>query len=363
MTETAPPDRALSVLTIDLEALAANYALLAERSAPAACAAVVKADAYGLGLEPVARTLETAGCRCFFVATLSEGLTLRTITDCDIYVFAGVTAENLAAFAAHALRPVLNTLDQLRLWREGASGPAALHVDTGMNRLGLDATELEVLRQNPVLLDGVDICLVISHLACADDSAHEMNLEQLHRFREALGISPAIPASLSASSGIFLGADWHFDMVRPGYALYGGNPQPEEPNPMQPVVTLRARLLQCRSIAPGETVGYGGTYRAETPRRIATISTGYADGYLRALGNKATVYAGEMPAPLVGRVSMDLIGVDITGIDGVKAGDWVELLGPKHGVDALAREAGTIGYEILTSLGHRHGRIYVGADA
>lgn len=363
MTETASPDHALSVLTVDLDAIAANYALLAERSAPAECAAVVKADAYGLGLIPVARRLATAGCRTFFVATLEEAHALRRITERDIYVFSGVTAENVGEFEGGTLRPVLNGLDQLRLWRERSAGPSALHIDTGMNRLGLSSREVETLRTEPSRLDGAGIRLLISHLACADDSAHEMNADQLARFRAAHDICPHIPASMSASSGIFLGTDWHFDMVRPGYALYGGNPQPAGPNPMRPVIRLGARILQCRALEAGETVGYGATFRADTPRRIATLSTGYADGYLRALGNNATVRVGESRAPLVGRVSMDLIGVDITGIDGVKAGDWVELLGPEHGVEALADEAGTIGYEILTGLGHRHRRVYVGADA
>ncbi|HAA91318.1 MAG TPA: alanine racemase [Rhodospirillaceae bacterium] len=365
MTETASPndDGSLSVLTVDLGAIAANYALLVKESAPAECAAVVKADAYGLGLEPVARTLERAGCRTFFVATLDEGLALRNIVNHDIYVFAGVVQHNAELLASNSLRPVLNDLEQLRLWRKHTNAPAAVHIDTGMNRLGFPPIEVDMLRSDPTELDNFTPKLLVSHLACADEPTHAMNAEQLERFRTAQTIFPNVPASLSASSGVFLGPEWHFEMVRPGFALYGGNPQPTGANPMQTVARLKAKILQCRAISSGESVGYGATFRADTPRRIATISTGYADGFLRALSNKATAYIGENPAPLVGRVSMDLIGIDITGIDGVKAGDWVDLLGPNYGVDALARDAGTIGYEILTALGQRHRRVYLEADA
>ena len=355
-----------TLLRIDLDAIVANYRLLAKLSAPAECAAVVKADAYGLGVAPVAQAFQNAGCRTFFVATLDEGIELRRLLDDDIYVFNGVMTDEIAEFAEHSLRPVLNDLDQIAAWRafgaQDSPQPAAISVDTGMNRLGLSTLALNHIRTNPTLLDGVDARLVLSHLACADESLNQKNTDQLQFFRESLLLFPRIAASLSASAGIFLGSEWRFDLVRPGIALYGGNPRPSQPNPMNQVIRLSARILQCRDVGAGETIGYSATRHFRTTRQIATVGIGYADGFFRSLSDNGMVYIGQKSCPVVGRVSMDLISVDITGIDGVKAGDWVDLIGQDHNVDALAAEAGTIGYEILTALSSRHQRVYVGAN-
>ena len=357
--ETALTKDSLSELSINLEALAANYHFLAEQSAPSECAAVVKANAYGLGLRPVVRTLEKAGCKTFFVATLDEGLTLRTITAKTIYVFAGVTEENNVAFAEASLRPVLNSIPQVKLWN--SRGPSALHLDTGMNRLGL--SKKDFLKLSTCISNGtvIEPTLILSHLACADEPAHDLNVQQLKKFQALRPTFQSSPRSLSASSGIFLGPSYHFDMVRPGYALYGGNPTKNQPNPMSPVINLKARIMQCREVARGETVGYGATFRSDKRRQIATIAIGYADGYSRALAETAHVSIKGMLAPVAGRISMDLISVDITGIEGVKPGDWAEIIGSTISVDDLAKCAGTIGYELLTTLGPRHKRIYIGA--
>ena len=352
-----------SKLTIDLSAVVTNYQLLTKMCTSAECAAVVKANAYGLGAAPIAKALDGAGCRTFFVATLNEGIELRQITQHTIYVLNGISSEDANEYRAHTLRPVLNDIDQIDIWRRHSDDtpvpPAAIHIDTGMNRLGLSQTLLGRIGKWEKLYDGLEVSLLRSHLACAAESYDAKNLEQLQSFHRFISTSRGIPASLSASSGIFLGPDWHFDLVRPGFALYGGNPQPAAPNPLKPVVRLSAKILQCRAVAKGETVGYGGRYKFDTDKRIATIAVGYADGFFRSLSNRGKVFMGEIPLPILGRVSMDLIAVDITGVDGVKASDWVDIVGPHQDVDALAATAGTIGYEVLTALGQRHHREYV----
>src|SRR5690606_16063815 len=228
-------------------------------------------------------------------------------------------------------------------------------------RLGLDDDELATLAAAPARLDGVDLQLLMSHLACADQPDHPLNAEQLARFRAARGRLPAMPASLANSSGIFLGPEYRFDMARPGAALYGVNPQPGRPNPMAPVVRLQARILQVRRIDSPRTVGYGATHRAARPSTIATIALGYADGYLRSLSNRGSCLIGEHRVPVVGRISMDLVTLDVTGVpDGLaRPGAVVDVIAPDHPVDAVAEEAGTIGYEILTSLGRRYQRRYI----
>jgi len=360
MMETALTRNSLSELSINLEALAANYHFLAEQSAPSECAAVVKANAYGLGLRAVTRTLEKAGCKTFFVATLDEGLALRNITKKIIYVFAGVTEETNLTFAEASLRPVLNSIQQVKLWN--SKGPAAFHLDTGMNRLGL--SKKDFLELSVGIANGTTVkpTLILSHLACADEPGNDLNFQQLKTFQELHPTPQSYPRSLSASSGIFLGPQYHFEMVRPGYALYGGNPTKNRPNPMSPVVNLKAKILQCREVARGESVGYGATFRSDKRRQIATIAIGYADGYSRALAQTAYVVINGILAPVAGRISMDLISVDITGIEGVKPGDWAEIIGSTISVDDLANCAGTIGYELLTALGPRHKRIYIGAN-
>jgi alanine racemase len=363
------------ILTIDLYALAANYRLLRDRAAPAECAAAVKANGYGLGAEKVVLALAEAGCRTFFVATVDEGIAIRralahrfdaVITDAVIYVLNGPEGAE-TVLVEHALRPVLNSLGNIAAWADcarrcGVSLAAALHVDTGMARLGLPGDELDRLVAEPERLEGLRVTCLMSHLACADSPDHELNRRQLDAFRSARERLPAVPASLANSSGIFLGADYHADLVRPGAALYGVAPFRGRPNPMAQVVRLEARILQVRKIDTDCTVGYGATHCAERPERIATVAAGYADGYLRSLSNRGSGFIAGRRVPLVGRVSMDLITFDVSDVPQEHAfpGAMVELIGPHYPVDAVAADAGTIGYEILTALGPRYRRVYVG---
>jgi alanine racemase len=243
--------------------------------------------------------------------------------------------------------------------------PAALHCDTGMSRTGLDRTEAETVIGEPERLTGIDLRFLMSHMACADTPSHEMNREQQQRFADLTDRlpKPAEGAMLAASSATFLGPDWHFDWIRPGVCLYGVRPNTDGPNPMRPVVSLESKILQVRQIDAPETVGYGASHRVEGPTRIATLAVGYADGYLRSLSNTAKAFVGEAEVPVVGRVSMDLITVDVSGLPQIGPGDSVSLIGPHQDVDAVADQAGTIGYEILTSLGARYARRYIGGAA
>jgi alanine racemase len=353
---------AASLLEIDLGAVVANWRALRGRVAPAECAAVVKADAYGLGAAPVAKALAAAGCRTFFVAHLDEAIAVRRAApDAEIAVLNGVMAGTEEVFAEHRLIPVLNDLGQVERWQRSAEArPAILHIDTGMARLGLTPADTARVAARGDLLAGIALRAVMSHLACADEPAHELNLFQLERFTAARAVLPAAPASLAASSGIFLGRDYHFDLARPGVALYGVNPTPGAPNPMAQVIRLKGKILQVRDVDPGTTVGYGATHRFLGPARVATVAAGYADGMLRSLSSRGKAVIGGHLVPYVGRVSMDLITLDVTGIDPAltRAGEYAELIGPAHDVDAVASDAGTIGYEILTSLGRRYRRVY-----
>jgi len=342
-----------------------DAARLAGAAGRPASAAAVKADGYGLGLEPVVRILAKQGCRTFFVATMDEGIELRALlSDAAICVLNGLIAGDPGDFLAHRLVPVLNDLGQIDSWRnlcrETPPAPAVLHLDTGMARLGLPPQELDILAGDPARLDGVPLGLIMSHLACADEPDHPLNRQQCDAFAAALARLPAAPASLAASSGIFLGPDYRFDMVRTGVCLYGVNPQPGRPNPMAPVVRLQARILQIRDVDTPQTVGYGATHRFPGPTRVATVAAGYADGYLRSLSGRGTARFRDVSVPVVGRVSMDLTTLDVTRTPEARPGDMVDLIGPHHDVDALAQEAGTIGYEILTALGRRYRRRYVG---
>jgi alanine racemase len=322
----------------------------------------------------VAPALYQAGARCFFVAQLGEAITLRTALPeaAEIYVLNGLAAGPAAEFRAHGLRPVLNSLGEADAWRAeaGTAGqtlPAALHIDTGMSRLGLPANELDTLAGDPGRLDGIEITYVMSHLACADQPEHPLNAAQLAEFHAARARLPAplpaAPASLANSSGIFLGAGYHFDLARPGVALYGVNPTPKRLNPMRQVVRLQAKILQLREIDAPRTVGYGASHRAAGPTRVATVAVGYADGYLRSLSNRGSAWLGNQRVPVVGHVSMDLITLDVTGVspDSAHPGALVDLIGPELGADDVAVAAGTIGYEILTALGQRYHRVYVGS--
>lgn len=364
---------ALATLTIDLAAIADNYRLLAARARPAECAGVVKADAYGLGAAMVAPILWAAGCRTFFVATFDEGAGLRrTLPQARIYILGGLHLPEPDSYVALGLRPVLASLSEIEHWRQVAAGradiAAGLHLDTGMSRLGLPTDELATLVREPHRLAGLAIDLLMSHLACADEPEHPLNREQLHRFQSALARLP-LPTgtthSFANSSGVFLGSQYSFGLVRPGAALYGIAPLTDHPNPMRQVVRLQAKIMQVRRVDAGASVGYGAAHRFARPARLATVGVGYADGYLRSLSNRGGAYIGDRRVPIVGRVSMDLTVLDVTEIPEAAAqpGALVDLIGPHNPVDIVASEAGTIGYEILTSLGRRYRRRYLGADA
>src|ERR1700710_1497472 len=366
---------ASGVLTVDLDAIVANWRKLEKTAVPAECAGVIKADAYGCGAERVARALAAAGCKTFFVATLDEARAARaTLPSADIYVLDGFFQNCGDAFAKINCRPVIGDLNELAEWdvfalRAGGHGGAAIHIDTGMNRLGLTIAEAQGIIPR-INAGDHGITLVMSHLASAELLNNPLNARQLTAFREIASLFSGVPASLANSSGVFLGAQFQFDLMRPGAALYGINPTPESDNPMQPVVELKARIVQVRNVERGETVGYGGTWTARRPTRIALVSAGYADGYFRAASaNDGTrgaevVVAGKR-CPIAGRVSMDLIAVDITDLEknAARRGHMVTLIGDGITVDELAHHFGTIGYEVLTSLGKRYARVYKGGEA
>lgn len=349
-------------LLIDLDALARNYARLRQAAAPARCAAVVKANAYGLGVVPVARRLLAEGCRDFFVACAAEGLELRAaIPESAIYVFNGPTAGGESEFVEASLIPVLNTLEQVRAWAM-TGRPAALNVDTGMTRLGLSAADVDALAADAELLGALSIVYLMTHLACADEPSREMNAEQLRRFGVLHAKLPAAKTSIGNSAASLIGGRWCGDLVRLGIALYGGNPFVARAAPIEPVATLLGRVIQLRDIAEPSTVGYGATYEIQPPARVALLGVGYADGYPRSLGNVGIASVGGVRVPVVGRVSMDSLCLDVSalGSDDIEVGQWVELFGAEIGIDELAEAAGTISYELLTGLGSRIEREYVG---
>lgn len=352
----------MSLLRVNLSALCDNYAFLKTRLRPGAvCSAVVKADAYGLGAVPVSQALYKAGCRDFVVATLEEALEVRAAVQCaNIYVLLGVQAGEEEVFAEHGLIPVLNDAYQYELWHKHRAGlPAVIHVDTGMCRLGFSL--IDFLAMFPSMNEHLDIRYVMSHLACADAPEHYLNSRQLHRMQDIQQHAGKHKVSFANSSGIFLGDDYHFDMVRPGVALYGSNPTPHTPNPMKTVVTASAPILQIRSITKTKTVGYGATYEVHQGDKVAVVGAGYADGYFRALSNKNYCYLSGYMVPVIGRVSMDLVIVDVTEVPeaALHIGAQVELIGEHCSVDEVAKRADTIGYEVLTSLGKRYKREYI----
>ncbi|HEV2562644.1 MAG TPA: alanine racemase [Rhizomicrobium sp.] len=363
------PDFEAARLSVRLGAIAANYREFARRAGPAAVAGVVKADAYGLGLAPVARALAGQGCDTFFVARLSEGVALRALLpEARIFVLDGAQPDAIPSLIVHRLVPVLNSLAEIALWSAAANArrtilDAAIHIDTGMNRLGLPPSELSTLSADAgARLKGIRLALLMSHLACADDPASRMNAQQLARFKTALAMLPPAPASLASSGGVMLGKDYFFDMVRPGIGVYGGNPQPGQPNVFAVAPQLTGRILQLRRVDKGEAVGYGASFRIERPTTLATVALGYADGLMRAIGNRGTGAIKGVRAPIAGRVSMDLITLDVTAIPGLQTGAEVEFLGDTISLDELAANAGTSSYEILTSLGSRMQRHYEDAE-
>ncbi|MFT7593269.1 MAG: alanine racemase [Paracoccaceae bacterium] len=339
-----------ATLTIDLTAIADNWRAL---DAMTACqtAAVIKADGYGLGAAKVALALAQAGARQFFVAMAEEGAAVRRALGPGpvISVFTGHMEGDAALIRAHDLTPMLNSVDQMLRHVESLPGHRfGIQLDSGMNRLGMEPGEWSALRE---LALGQSPTLIMSHLACTDEPAHPMNAYQLRVFKE-MTVDVDVPRSLAATGGILLGPAYHFDLTRPGIGLFGGLPFADA----RPAVALDLPVVQVRELAAGETVGYGNTWTAPHPSRIATVAAGYADGLIRAMGPKARVFAADVPCDVVGRVSMDLITVDVTHVPSEPAS--LSILGPHQGVNALAEAAGTIGYEILTSLGPRYARRY-----
>ncbi len=370
---TSPASETGGTLMIDLNAIVSNWRALARLIRTAECAAVVKANAYGLGLEAVGARLAQAGCKTFFVADLAEARRLRSrATDAAIYVLNGFWPDAGPSFIEIGARPVINSTTELAEWdafvtEHNWRGGAALHVDTGMNRLGIPADEAMALAPR-VQTDNHGITLVMSHLACAEIGDHPLNTSQIQLFKEIRSVFRGVPASLANSSGIFLGNPAYYDLARPGAALYGINPLPGRPNPMQSVVELSGRILQVRKVDRGGTVGYGASWTAKRPSRIAVVAIGYADGLPRVLSgieptrHGVAVIAGKQ-CPFVGRISMDLICIDITDLpDGTgHRGDIATFIGEGISIDDVAARAGTIGYEILTRLGPRCRLVYRGA--
>jgi alanine racemase len=375
-TSQAVPAAVTGVLTVDLDAIVANWRRLEKTAVPAECAGVVKADAYGCGAAQVARALANAGCKTFFVATLDEAAVVRAAVPASaaIYVLDGFFQNSGETYAKIDARPVIGDLNELAEWdvfcrRSRWEGGAAVHVDTGMNRLGLSVTEAQGIIPR-INAGDHGITLVMSHLACAEQLNNPANARQLAAFREIAASFTGVPASLSNSSGIFLSPQFQFDLVRPGAALYGVNPTPEADNPMRPVVELKARILHVRNVERGDSVGYGGTWTARRPTKLAIVSAGYADGYFRAAGSNdgsrgAEVVIAGKRCPIAGRISMDLMAVDITDLpnNAARRGHMATLIGDGITVDELAHHYGTIGYEVLTSLGRRYARTYKGGAA
>ena len=355
-------------LTVRLGALAANYREALRRAAPATAAPVVKANAYGMGLAPVVHALETAGADSFFVARVEEGIEARKLAPVSrIFVLDGIAPGTAAALEAHRLTPVLNSLEELAEWSGRARSErkeldAGLQIDTGMNRSGLSHSELSQLAARlRESLVGVNLVLIMSHLACADETGRENNWTQLARFRAALAALPAAPASLAASAGIELGRDFLFDMVRPGIAIYGGSPLPGRPSPYRTAAVLTGRVLQVRSLDAGDSVGYAASFTAARPTRLAIVATGYADGLIRAMGARGFAAIAGVRVPYAGRISMDLLALDATDVPEtvLVRGAEVEFLGDTISLEDVAEWSGTITHEVLTAVSPRAHRIYL----
>lgn len=357
-----------TLITIDLDALMANYRSCAKRLQPATCAAVVKADAYGLGIHKIAPALFAAGCRQFFTATHREAITLRAVLPgAEIFVFEGITEGSIEHFCQHDLVPVLHSPAQVIRWAAHACSlgkplPAVVQIDTGMTRLGLGRPELEEVLKRPADLEQLTIRYVMTHFASADEPGAELAKEQLARFDRLRRLLPPAPTSVGNSAGALLGGKFTGDMVRVGIALYGGNPFAQGEPPFAPVLRIQSKILQFRQIHEPVTVGYGATYTAEAGTRLATVGTGYADGYPWSLSNKGVASIGGHRVPVVGRVSMDMVMLDVTSVPEalVQPGCRVDLIGPGISLEEVAQLAGTINYEILTGLGQRARRKFLG---
>ncbi len=365
------PEETGAALCIDLKILQDNWRKLDKRARKAACGAAVKADAYGIGVEQVTRALWQAGCRHFFVALPHEGIELRYIVpEAKIYVLSGVLPGQAELYGENSLIPVVASLQQMREWSQycrqcHAKLATGIHLDTGINRLGFSEAELAILAKDKATLNSFKLDLVMSHLACGDDPANPMNEMQRQKFDHMRAMLPEAPASLANSPGTFLGDEFAYDIVRPGIALYGGNPFATRGNPMSPVVHLYAQVLQVRELNEGETVGYGATWKARKRSRVGVLGIGYRDGILRSLSwpandGPAQVFIAGHFVPIIGRISMDLITIDLTEIPADKAvvGQKVEIMGDNITIDDMAKWAGTIPYEIITSLGSRYALVY-----
>jgi alanine racemase len=359
-------------LTVRLGAVVSNFRVCQRLAGPAAVAAVVKADAYGLGAKHISEALSRAGCDTFFVARAEEGVALRPIVPhARIFVLDGAVADCVPALISHRLTPVLNSLSQMAGWRAAAKETrtildAAIHIDTGMNRLGLPGEELSLLAAGwTKRVEGLRPVLVMSHLACADDPESKMNGVQLERFRTALAMLPPMPASFASSGGVLLGKTYAFDLVRPGIGLYGGNIQNMPVNPFSVAAVLTARILQVRRVDSGGSVGYGATFLTKRPSVLATVALGYADGLMRAIGNRGHAAVGRALAPVLGRVSMDLTTLDVTDIPSKYLGPdaEAEFVGDTISLEEAARAGNTASYEILASLTSRVPRHYVDSAA
>ena len=361
-------------LTIDLSALAENWQALNAKSPRSETAAVVKANAYGLGIEQAVPALGDAGCNTFFTAMVEEGVRVRKcLPDANIFILNGIFSDTIGTAVEYGLAPVLSSLDQISIWSAMANGrPCALHIDTGMNRLGLDMIEARKLAEDSARIKKSGAQLLMSHLACGDDPDHPQNTSQLANFQECVGLFPKLKPSFANSAAILSNPDTHFEMTRPGIAMYGGEAVNDVPNPMKPVVKSETRILQIRTSKKGDAVGYGAAHVLERDSKVAICSAGYADGYHRASsgcgvplrGANAKGGFGQLGAhkvPLIGRVSMDLTAFDVTDVpeDDLKNSSWIELFGPNILVDDAARACGTIGYELLTGLGSRYQREYL----
>lgn len=375
MTPT-PQDLAGAVLTIDLVALKDNWRRLNTLAGKAECGAAVKGNAYGLGIEAVAKALWEAGCRSFFVARPKEGEELRgLLPQATIYILDGLFAGQAEFYAKLNLCPALITIEEAREWAAfgrvyGRKLPCAIHVDTGINRLGFSMPEFDSLLSDGFTMGGLNVTLLMSHLACADDPSHPLNQRQRAAFAAVRARLPGVAASLANSSGVFLGDGFTHDLVRPGIALYGGNPTQNAANPMLPVAILEGAVMQLREVAAGDTVGYGATWTATRPTRIAILGAGYKDGVPRALSSRqpqgpAQVFISGRRCPVIGRISMDMMAIDITDLPAgsVGRGTRAEILGRHIGIDEAASWAGTISYELLTRLGSRYARLYTGLES
>ena len=366
-------NRTGATLTVDLNVLAKNFAYLKSKlNRGTRCSAVVKSDAYGLGLSPIVSRLSQEGCNEFFVAMLDEAIAVRAILenidkDAFIYMLNGLPKNCERELDHYNIIPVLNSIKEIECWssfakQSGKNHHGIINIDTGMSRLGLDNGELERFALNPQIAEGFNITHIMSHLACGDDRMDNQNEQQRYLFDKYCLNFGSAKLSLANSAGIFLGNKFHYDLVRPGAAIYGLQPIKNEINKIQQVIELKGKIIQTFFVDANASVGYGATFRTTRKSRLATVSMGYGDGFSRTLSNRGCGYIGETKVPIVGRISMDLITFDVTDVaeKDSRPGAMIELIGPNYAVDKLAMDAGTIGYEILTSLGSRYSRNYVG---